>query len=227
MTGPAATTRRRAPRILLAGGTGLVGRALSDELLRQQPRPVLHQLVRRKPAHADARANWQVVDFAALPALPAADEAYCCLGTTIKQAGSQAAFRAVDFDAVLGFARAALAAGARRFAVVSALGASARSASFYNRVKGEMEAAVSELGFDSVVIARPSLLAGEREALGQPPRAGEQWALRLSAPFAGLIPKSVRPIQARTVARGMLAALGEARPGVRFVESAELQDLGR
>jgi len=168
-----------------------------------------------------------VVDFAALPALPAADEAYCCLGTTIKQAGSQAAFRAVDFDAVLGFARAALAAGVRRFAVVSALGAGPRSASFYNRVKGEMEAAVATLGFDSVVIARPSLLAGEREALGQPSRAGEQWALRLSAPFAGLIPKSVRPIQARTVARGMLAALGEARPGVCFVESAELQDLGR
>jgi len=188
---------------------------------------MLHQLVRRKPADADARAKWQVVDFSALPALPAADEAYCCLGTTIRLAGSQAAFRAVDFDAVLGFARAALAAGVRRFAVVSALGAGPRSASFYNRVKGEMEAAMATLGFDSVVIARPSLLAGEREALGQPSRAGEQWALRLSAPFAGLIPKSVRPIQARTVARAMVAALHEARPGVRFVESAELQDLGR
>lgn len=223
-----ATSKRcPAPRILLAGGTGLVGRELSAVLLEQQPRPVLHLLVRRKPAGADARASWQVVDFGALPALPAADEAYCCLGTTIKQAGSQPAFRAVDFDAVLAFARAALAAGARRFAVVSALGASARSASFYNRVKGEMETAVAALGFDSVVIARPSLLAGEREALGQPSRSGEQWALRLSAPFAGLIPKSVRPIQARTVARGMVAALHEARPGVSVVESAELQDLGR
>ena len=222
-----APKRRTTPRILLAGGTGLVGRELSAVLLEQQPRPVLHLLVRRKPGGADARATWQVVDFGALPALPAADVAYCCLGTTIKQAGSQSAFRAVDFGAVLAFARAALAAGTKRFAVVSALGASARSATFYNRVKAEMEAAVAALGFDSVVIARPSLLAGEREALGQPSRSGEQWALRLSAPFSGLIPKSVRPIQASTVARGMVAALHEARPGVRFVESAELQDLGR
>jgi uncharacterized protein YbjT (DUF2867 family) len=219
-------TRHAKPSIVLAGGTGLVGRELSELLLEHTPRPTLRLLVRRKPADADGRAKWLVVDFAELPALPNADEAYCCLGTTIKQAGSQAAFRAVDFDAVLAFARAARAAGAKRFAVVSALGASARSTTFYNRVKGEMEAAVAQLGFDSVVIARPSLLAGERAALGQPARRGEQWALRLSAPFAALIPKSVRPIQARTVAKGMLAALREARPGVRVVESAELQALG-
>ena len=226
MSKPAPSKRRAAPRILLAGGTGLVGGELTKLLLDQDPRPALHLLVRRKPSGADARASWQVVDFDALPALPAADEAYCCLGTTLKQAGSQAAFRAVDFDAVLAFARAAKAAGVKRFAVVSALGASARSATFYIRVKGEMEAAVSALGFDSVVIARPSLLGGEREALGQPSRTGEQWALRLTAPFAGLIPKSVRPIAARRVAQGMWVALREARPGLRIVESAELQDLG-
>ncbi len=226
MTKPAATTPRRAPRILLAGGTGLVGGELVRLLLTESPRPALHLLVRRKPAGADARVKWRVMDFANLPALPAADEAYCCLGTTIKQAGSQAAFRAVDFDAVLAFAHAARAAGAKRFAVVSALGANPRSATFYNRVKGEMEAAVSALGFDSLVIARPSLLAGERKALGQPRRLGEQWALRLSAPFAGLMPKSVRPIQARVVAQDMVTALREARPGVRIVESGELQDLG-
>ena len=219
-------TRRARTHILLAGGTGLVGRALTQQLLAQVPRPALQMLVRRKPDDADGRAQWLVVDFAALPALPAADEAYCCLGTTIKQAGSQAAFRAVDFDAVLAFARAAKAAGATRFAVVSALGASARSSTFYNRVKGEMETAVAGLGFDSVVIARPSLLAGEREALGQPARGGEQWALRLSAPFARLIPKSVRPIEAHTVAKALQAALREARPGVRIVESAELHELG-
>jgi uncharacterized protein YbjT (DUF2867 family) len=216
-----------APVLLLAGGTGLVGRELSQLLLAQSPTPTLHQLVRRKPAGADARARWRVVNFDALPKLPAAQAAYCCLGTTIKQAGSQAAFRAVDFDAVLAFANAARAAGVKHFAVVSALGANPSSTVFYNRVKGEMEAAVSRVGFDSVVIARPSLLSGDRAALGQPQRAGERIGLWLSAPFHSLIPKRLRPIRAQTVALGMWRALQQQRPGVRVVESAELQDLGR
>jgi uncharacterized protein YbjT (DUF2867 family) len=213
--------------VLLAGGTGLIGRELMQALLTAKAAPHLHALVRKRPEGADARVRWQSVDFSALPRLPSARDAYCCLGTTIKQAGSQAAFRAVDFDAVLSFAQAARAAGVQRFAVVSALGASARSATFYNRVKGEMEAAVGALGFASVVIARPSLLAGNRAALGQPVRTGERLALLLTGPVAGLIPKSLRPINAQTVARGMIVALQQAQSGVRVVESAELQDLGK
>jgi uncharacterized protein YbjT (DUF2867 family) len=221
-----AAPRESPRRALVAGATGLVGHALIDELLGQTPAPRIHALVRRRPACADARVHWLVVDFAALPALPAADDAYCALGTTIAVAGSQAAFRAVDFDAVLAFARAARAAGASRFAVVSALGASPRSPTFYNRVKGEMESAVAALGFASVVVARPSLLVGNREALGQPARWGERLALVATGPVRGLIPRAWRPIEARTVARAVRRALGEARPGVRVVESAELQDLG-
>jgi uncharacterized protein YbjT (DUF2867 family) len=220
------TARAAARAVLLAGATGLIGHELMQQLLAEKPAPRLHLPVRKVPQGADARATWQRVDFNALPELPAARDAYCCLGTTIKQAGSQAAFRAVDFDAVLAFAHAARAAGVQRFAVVSALGASPRSATFYNRVKGEMEAAVAALGFASVVIARPSLLAGDRAALGQPLRTGERLALLLTGPVARLIPGSVRPINAGTVARGMIKALREARPGVRIVESAELQALG-
>lgn len=219
----------RAPRpgVLLAGATGLVGRELLSLLLARTPRPTVHALVRRKPSAADTRVRWLTVDFAALPALPAADEAWCCLGTTIAQAGSQHAFRAVDFDAVLAFARAARAAGVQRFGVISALGASPRAFGFYSRVKGEMEAAVGRLGFEHVVIARPSLLAGDRGALGQPPRLAERLALTFTAPVAGLLPQSVRPIPARIVARGMLMAMEQSRPGVRVVESGELQQLGR
>lgn len=217
---------RTAPAtVLVAGATGLIGRELL-QLLARIPAVRPRALVRRVPDAPDARVHWQCVDFARLPALPAADEAWCCLGTTIRQAGSQAAFRAVDFDAVLAFAQAARAAGVTRFAVVSALGASPRAASFYSRVKGEMEAAVTALGFERMVIARPSLLAGDRAALGQPPRTGEQLALWLTAPVAGLIPKSVRPINARTVARGMMVALRQQPAGVRIVESGELQALG-
>jgi len=218
---------RTAPTpVLLAGATGLIGRELVQLLLAQIPAVRLHALVRRVPQPADERVHWLRVDFTKLPALPAAEEAYCCLGTTIKQAGSQAAFRTVDFEAVLAFAQAARAAGVTRFGVVSALGASPRSATFYNRVKGEMEAAVSALGFERLVIARPSLLAGDRAALGQPLRAGEQLALWLTGPISGLIPKGMRPINARTVARGMMVALRQEQSGVRFVESGELQELG-
>jgi uncharacterized protein YbjT (DUF2867 family) len=219
-------TRTAPTPVLLAGATGLIGRELVQLLLAQAPAVKVHALVRRVPQPADEHVHWLRVDFGKLPALPAAQEAYCCLGTTLKQAGSQAAFRAVDFDAVLAFARAARAAGATRFAVVSALGASARSATFYNRVKGEMEAAVAALGFEQLVIARPSLLSGNRAALGQPLRTGEQLALWLTAPISGLIPKGMRPINARTVARGMMVALRQAQGGVRIVESGELQALG-
>ena len=215
-----------APEVLIAGATGLVGRELTQLLLARKPPVRLRALVRRAPQAADARVTWQTVDFAQLPALPPAAEAYCCLGTTIRQAGSQAAFKAVDLDAVLAFARAARAAGAQRFAVVSSLGASPRSPNFYSRVKGEMEAAIAGLGFASVVIARPSLLAGDRASLGQPQRSGEKLALWLSGPIAALMPRRVRPIAADAVARGMVAALQQQRAGVRIVESAELQHLG-
>jgi len=208
---------------LLAGATGLIGR----ELAAQWHGPgTLHLLVRR-PAAAGVSQQAHVVDFAALPTLPSATAAFCCLGTTIAVAGSQAAFRAVDFDAVLAFARAARAAGASRFGVVSSLGASPAATSFYSRVKGEMEAAVANLGFDSVVLARPSLLAGNRAALGQPSRLGERLALAVTAPLNGLIPLAWRPIQAATVARALARAVAEGQLGVRVVESAELQALGR
>ena len=224
---PSMSARRPPGDVLLAGATGLVGRELLQLLLAATPATRVHALVRRVPVDADARVHWLPVDFARLPALPAAQEAWCCLGTTLRQAGSQAAFKAVDLDAVLAFARAAQAAGVQRFAVVSSLGAHVRSPNFYSRVKGEMEAALGTMGFASVVIARPSLLAGDRAALAQPARGGETLALWLTGPIAGLIPKRVRPIAAATVARGMMVALRQQSPGVRIVESAELQDLGQ
>lgn len=208
---------------LLAGATGLVGTAFSAGWVGPDE---LHLLVRRDMPSPGPLQRVHVVDFAAVPALPPAVEAYCCLGTTIKQAGSEAAFRAVDFDAVLAFATAASLAGVKRFAVVSSLGANRRSANLYSRVKGEMEVALIGMAFDSLVVVRPSLLTGNRAALKQPTRHGEQWAMALSAPFAALIPRAYRPIAATVVARGMQRAMAERQPGLRIVESAELQRLG-
>ncbi len=128
---------------------------------------------------------------------------------------------------MLTFAQAAREAGATRLGVVSALGANARSGVFYNRVKGEMEAAIAKLGYDSVIIVRPSLLLGDRGALAQPTRPGERLAAALTRPLGWLIPKGVRPIEASTVARALWRALQQAEAGVWRFDSAALQDLGR
>lgn len=214
--------------ILLAGSTGLVGRELAHLLQPENGHTHLHLLLRRPPGGPLADGvTPHGVDFAYLPHLPQARDAYCALGTTIKAAGSQAAFRAVDFDAVLAFATAARHAGVKRFAVVSALGADRRSGNFYNRVKGEMEAALEEVGFDTLVVARPSLLDGDRQSLGQPARPAERVALALTRPLAPLLPAALRPVKATTVARAMLVAMNDAQSGRRVLDSAEIQALGR
>lgn len=207
---------------LLAGASGLIGNEVAAQW--RGPGPLL-QLVRRPLP--GSRQPTLVVDFAALPALPAARAAICCLGTTIKAAGSQQAFRAVDFDAVLGFARAARAAGAQRLEVVSALGADPKSANFYLRVKGQMEAALRELGFPNLVIVRPSLLLGDRKALGQALRPAETIASRLAAPLSLLLPLQWRPISAATVARALLRERAAPQAAAtRVIESRELRRLG-
>ena len=211
---------------LLAGATGLIGRALLPMLLASDRHTAVHLLLRRAvPGIAsNPKLNVHTVDFAHLPApFPEVDDVFIALGTTIKVAGSEAAFRQVDFDYVVNTARAARAAGATRLAVVSALGADAHSRVFYNRVKGEMQAAIAALGYDSVVIAQPSLLMGDRAALGQPVRSGEVWATRLLGPIMGLVPKSVRPIAAADVASAMLAANMAGAPGLRILSSAQMQ----
>lgn len=168
----------------------------------------------------------QEVDFARLPAaLPTVDDVFIALGTTIKIAGSEAAFRQVDFDFVVNVARAAKAAGATRLAIVSAIGADPTSRIFYNRVKGEMEAAIAQVGYESVVIAQPSMLLGDRAALRQPPRSAEIWAARLAAPLGWMMPKSVRPIPARAVASALLTAILDAKPGVRVLKSGAMQEM--
>ena len=222
MAGATATSRNA----LVAGATGLVGRALLPMLLASNHYLSVHVLLRRTPLDIKASAKLKVhqVDFAHLPeAFPTVDDVFIALGTTIKVAGSEAAFRRVDFDFVVNTARAARAAGATRLAVVSALGADTKSRVFYNRVKGEMQIAVLRLGYVSVVIAQPSMLLGDRTALGQPGRSGEIWAARLLGPLSLIVPKAVRPIPARAVASALLAAMLDAKPGIHILKSGAMQ----
>ena len=216
------------PTVVLAGASGLVGRALLAQLL-DDDRATVHALLRRDVPDLPASRGLvrHVVDFTAALTLPPADEIYIALGTTLSVAGSQAAFRAVDFDAVVAAARAARAAGIERAAVVSALGASAQSRVFYNRVKGEMERALRDLRFERLVVARPSLLAGARHALAQPPRRGERLALRALGPVAWMLPASLRPIEPAVVARAMRYALRTEGLSWQVLESGVMQTLGR
>jgi uncharacterized protein YbjT (DUF2867 family) len=199
-----------------------VGRAVLQGLLADDSVAAVHALGRRKLGFEHPKLISHAVDFAALPPLPPVDEAYLALGTTIKVAGSQAAFRAVDLEANLAVARAVHAGGTRKLGLVSAMGADARSAIFYNRVKGELEDALASLGFATLVIARPSFLAGDREALGQPVRSGEKLALRVSQVLRPLIPSNLRSIAASDVARALLANVPTAQ-GHKVMLSAAMQ----
>lgn len=154
--------------VIIAGATGLVGGEILKSLLSDATVASVRSLSRRAPAIQHPKLIAQIVDFAKLPSLPPADEVYLALGTTIKVAGSQAAFRSVDHDANLAVATAALAAGARRAGLVSAMEADVNSKLFYGRVKGELENALAQMPFEGLVIARPSLLVGDRERIGQP-----------------------------------------------------------
>ncbi|HUN92663.1 MAG TPA: NAD(P)H-binding protein [Burkholderiaceae bacterium] len=209
-------------KVVIAGASGLVGSSLLQGLLDDASVAEVHALGRREPTVRHPKLAAHCVDFSALPALPAVDEVYLALGTTMKQAGSAEAFRAVDFDANLAVARAAMAAGARRIGLVSAMGANVRSAVFYNRVKGELEAALDALKPETCVVARPSLLVGDREALNQPSRGGEKWGIRIGRLLGSLAPLNYRPVEARRVAWALLSTVPVLR-GKRVLTSGDIQ----
>lgn len=210
-------------KVLLAGATGLVGGEILQALLVDPTVAEVHVLSRRAINVTHSKLQLHIVDFRRLPALPQVDEVYLALGTTIKVAGSQEDFRAVDFEANLAVAKAAIASGARRLGLVSAADANARSSVFYLKVKGELEEALSSLGLAALVIARPSLLLGNRDALKQPPRLGEKISTPIMKLLAPVLPKRYRPVHARAVARSLLATL----PGANGTVVLHFDDLIR
>ena len=207
----------------MAGATGLVGREILGALLADRHCTAVHCVGRRPLALQNPKLRSHVVDFAALKRLPRTDDVYIALGTTIKVAGSQAAFRAVDFEAVVAVASAARSSGATHLGVVSAMGADPASRIFYNRVKGEMEQAVRGLGYTSVVFARPSLLVGDRANLNQAPRAAEKISQAVMGLLRPVIPANLRAIAATDVALSLIEAVHTRKPGVQVLLSGALQ----
>jgi uncharacterized protein YbjT (DUF2867 family) len=221
--------RADAPRTaLLLGATGLVGGHVLDELLNNAAYTRVTVLGRRPVARMHSKLDQRTADLGRLHEHAisfAVDDVFCCLGTTIAAAGSQEAFRRVDHDYVVSAARTAAEHGARRYLLVSAAGADARSRIFYNRVKGEAEDAVAALPLEGVVILRPSLLLGERTER----RAGEAFAQRVMPALQWMMVGALRryrPVHAATVARAMVRLARQAPRGVRVVESDEIQTIG-
>ncbi|WP_028695498.1 oxidoreductase [Pseudomonas cremoricolorata] len=206
--------------VLLAGATGLTGEHLLDRLLSE---PTITRVLAptRKPLAEHPHLENPVGEVSALLAQldGPIDIAFCCLGSTIKQAGSESAFRAVDLDLVVAFAQRARALGARHLLVISAIGADPGSSVFYNRIKGEMEQALQQQDWPQLTIVRPSLLLGERAQ----PRLAE----RLAAPLSRLIPGKYKGIEALALARALWRLALEEEPGVRVVESDDLRRLGK
>ena len=214
---------------LIAGASGLVGSHCLAKLLKAPEYTRVITLGRRPLPHDDPKLEQRVVDYDQLGLagvdFPHADDVFCCLGTTMKQAGSEAAFRQVDFTYVLSVASLSLGSGARQFLLVSSLGASPQSRIFYSRVKGETEAAVVALPFEGRQIFRPSILVGERREH----RTGESFGVTVmrGAAFALVGPlRKYRPIAAATVAEAMVRVALRAPRGINVYESDEIERLG-
>ena len=204
-------------KLMIAGSTGLVGRhalqlALAHPGIAQVVAPV------RRPVEPHPKLLAPVVDFDALPQDAPwwnVDAVVCALGTTIKVAGSQDAFRRVDHDYPLAVARLAHAHGASTFVLNSAMGADAGSSIFYSRVKGEVERDLAALGFASLTFVRPGLIGGERDEF----RAGERVATVVLRALHPLLPRRWRINPAERIAQAMIDAAVRAAPGQHVIAS--------
>lgn len=207
-------------KLLLVGATGLVGRhvlelALDDARVASVVAPVRRAL----PAHP--KLSSPQVDFDRLVPEASwwnADAVICTLGTTMKVAGSQAAFRRVDHDYPLAVARLAHAHGTPTYVLNSAVGADAQSRFFYNRVKGELERALEAEGYASLTFVRPGLIGGEREEF----RLGERLLVSALAWSGPLLPRRWRLNPAPQIAQALLTAALEPQPGRHVVTADRL-----
>ncbi|MFO1381559.1 MAG: NAD(P)H-binding protein [Chitinivorax sp.] len=210
--------------VLLAGASGLTGGQLLQLLLADHDIERVTALVRTPLPVSHPKLQQQVIDFSTLEArreLVQADAVFCCLGTTMRQAGSQAHFKTVDYFYPLTLAMLAKMNGVKRFAAISSLGANADSGNFYLQVKGQLERALQALDFEQLVVVRPSLLLGERKQFRAAERLGIA-AGKLVAPLLCGPLQRYRPIAAEAVAWNLLNAVVHDGPGRHTLESAQL-----
>jgi len=215
-------------KVLLAGASGLVGNHTLDYLIEDDSVSTIVLLVRSKLLLSHAKIIQIVTNFDQLDTvslgdygLDSVDSALCALGSTIKKAGSQKAFHTIDCSYVLNFAEFASKYGAKKFAVISALGADSKSSVFYNRVKGEMEDGLKKKNFETLTIIRPSLLLGERKEH----RPAEKFFIHISPMINKTLIgplKKYRGIEAKKVASHLARSIHSQERGHVIIENDQM-----
>jgi uncharacterized protein YbjT (DUF2867 family) len=215
--------------VLLAGASGLVGKSALDALLDAPDIGRVFAVTRRPLGREHPRLANRIVQFDKLETQlkgVACHVAVCCLGTTLRQAGSEQAFRQVDVDYVLSFARTAKEAQAQRFVVVSSVGADVGAKNFYLRTKGEMEQALANVGFASLDILQPGPLLGFRSQM-RPLEFGALLVMPVVNPFLRGAREAFRGIPAKTVGAAIIGTTRSGRRGVQRYTHAGMQALAR
>lgn len=214
---------------VVAGGTGLVGGHLLDLLVHSTAFDEIKLLMRKGSSYQVKGATVVEIEYDRLmdfePFLKA-DVVFCCLGTTIKKAGSKENFRRVDFQYPLELARITKKLGAQQYNIVTAGGANSKSLFFYNRVKGDIEKALTDLDFENLNIFRPSLLLGNRDEKRVGEDIGAAVAKIINPTLLGKMRK-YRAVQAESVAKSIFNISTKNLHGTRIIESDEIQRLGK
>ena len=209
----------------LVGSTGLTGSFLVRQLLADSTITKVISVSRRPLNISNSKLTEVLIsdlaDLSTIQSKIRGELYFCCLGTTIKAAGSKKNFEKVDYAAIVDFAKIAKAQDAKSFTLVSAMGANANSMLFYNRVKGRTEDDVKALGLRSLIIFRPALLVGPRPEF----RFGERLATKTIVPLSRLLPTRIQKsfiTKAETVATRMLAAGKAASPGIHITVAKDI-----
>lgn len=213
---------------LVIGSTGLIGSQLVDILLKSEHYQKVIIFVKRESGKSHPKLEQHIINFDAPETyqhLVKGDDLFCTIGTTIKKAGSQSAFRKLDYEYPIAFSKIAKTNNIKQFLIVSSLGANKDSNNFYLKTKGEMEAELAKANFETTVIVRPSLLLGQRSEF----RLGEKIGAFFSKGFSFLLLgglKKYRPIESSTVARALYLLTQSNLKGYTIYESDELQNIG-
>jgi len=212
-------------KALILGSTGLTGSILLNELLNSGLYSEVEIWVRKSTGITHPNVTEIIVDFESdLPVMSNISDVYCCIGTTIKKAGTKEKFRAIDHDLVVRCAKIASDSGVRSFAVMSSIGANKNSSNNYLKVKGEMEFAVSNFKIPSVIIMRPSIILGDRKEVRMFEKGGKVF-MRLLKPFLIGKIRKYRAIHAQTIAKSMILLTQQHTICVRILESDEIQSI--